>query len=163
MPHSPAARWALKMTISRPCRPCAVAPTPRIDRAWPHCSGNVAVPWHDSSSSSENGVLNTLPRHQILRNRGCAAGVNNSFTHGGEMEPWRYTNAPALCCCGLRRAWRHSAARRCARLLTGSPSCEGYVLTGSCIVRMCSACAAKVDSIHNLLAAGRAAVLQPPG
>ena len=31
----------------------------------------------------------------------------------------------------LRRAWRHSAARRCARLPAGSPSCEGYVLTGS--------------------------------
>ena len=45
---------------------------------------------------------------------------------------------PSLMLLRLRRAWRHSAARRCARLPAGSPSCEGYVLTGSRIVRMCS-------------------------
>ena len=69
-----------------------------IDAAPSHCSGNVALPWQELSNWSEKIVLTTLPRHQISRKRGCAAGVNNSFTHSDEMERQRYTDAPAFCC-----------------------------------------------------------------
>ena len=42
-------------------------------------------------------------------------------------------------------------------------SCVCYVTDRSVYERVCSARAAKVDSLHDLLAAGRAAVLLPPG
>jgi len=103
LPHSPAASWALKIAISRPCRPCGVATPRAIDRAWSHCSGNVAVPWHDISSSSDNGVLTTLPRHQNLRKRGCAAGMINSSP-----------------CAETRR--RHGSLRMCHPQAAASPS-----------------------------------------
>ena len=103
MPHSPAASWALKIAISRPCRPCELAPPRANDRASPHCSGNVAVPWHDISSSSDNGVLALLPRHQILRKRGCAAGMINSSA-----------------CAETRR--RHCSLRMCHPQAAASPS-----------------------------------------
>ena len=53
-----------------------------MDAAPSHCSGNVTVPWHELSSSSENDVLASLPRHQNLRKRGCAAGMNITDSQG---------------------------------------------------------------------------------
>ena len=48
-----------------------------IDAAQSHCLSDVALAWQELSNWSEKIVLNMLPRHQILRNGGCAAGVNN--------------------------------------------------------------------------------------
>ena len=102
MPHPPAASWALKIAISRPCRPSAVATPRAIERAWPLCSGNVAVPWHLLLSSSDKYVLDPLPRHQFLRKRGCAAGVLSSST------------------CAETR-WRHGSLRMCDPQAAASP------------------------------------------
>ena len=45
---------------------------------------------HELSSSSDNDVLASLPRHQFLRKRGCAAVVIISSTFGAkEMERGR--------------------------------------------------------------------------
>ena len=65
----------------------------------------------------------------------------------------------------LRLAWRRSAVCMCPRLLAGSPALHALlVCTDSSVYeRLCSARAAKSDSLHDLLAAGRAAVLLPPG
>ena len=65
----------------------------------------------------------------------------------------------------LRLAWRRSAVCMCPRLLAGSPALHALrVCTDSSVYeRLCSARAAKGDSLHDLLAAGRAAVLLPPG
>ena len=51
------------------------APTLAIASPWAHCSGNVALPWHDLSSSSEKYVVASLPRHHFSLKRGCAALV----------------------------------------------------------------------------------------
>ena len=63
----------------------------------------------------------------------------------------------------LRRAWRRSAARRCARLPAGSRVLRAPCTDSSLYERVCSALAAKGDSLYYLIAAGRAAVLLPPG
>ena len=78
-----------------------------------------------------------MPRHQNLRKRGCAAGVNNSFTHGDEVKPRRYTHAPAVCCCVSAEP---GGVQRRAGVLAcppKTPSCVRYVLTAACT----SACA----------------------
>ena len=54
-------------------------------------------------------------------------------------------------------------ARRCARLPAGSRVLRVLCTDRGVYERVCSARAAKVDSLHSLLAAGRAAVLLPPG
>ena len=54
-------------------------------------------------------------------------------------------------------------ARRCARLHAGSRVLRVLCTDRGVYERVCSARAAKVDSLHSLLAAGRAAVLLPPG
>ena len=54
-------------------------------------------------------------------------------------------------------------ARRYARLPAGSSVLRALCNDSSVYERLCSARAAKVDSLHDLLAAGRAAVLLPPG
>ena len=80
--------------------------------------------------------MNTLPRHQNLRNRGCAAGMNHSFTHGGEMEPWRYTNAPASSECGCGSA-DHDYTWYRAGVLAKLHECRcmhTHALTGWCSV-----------------------------
>ena len=106
---------------------------------------------------NEKPRLNTLPRHQNLRKRGCAAGVNTSFTHSDEMERRRYTDAPAFWCCVS------AEPHKCDRLLTGSRVLRVLCTDRGVYERVCSARAAKVDSLHSLLAAGRAAALLPPG
>ena len=64
----------------------------------------------------------------------------------------------------LRRAWRRSAARRCPRLPAENPVLRALCTDGSVYERVCSAArAAKGDSLYDLLAAGRAAALLPPG
>ena len=64
----------------------------------------------------------------------------------------------------LRLAWRRSAVCMCPRLLAGSPALHALCTDSSVYERLCSARAAKGDSLHDLLAArGRAAVLLPPG
>ena len=63
----------------------------------------------------------------------------------------------------LRRAWRRSAARRCPRLPAENPVLRALCTDGSVYERVCSARAAKGDSLYDLLAAGRAAALLPPG
>ena len=137
--------------------------TPAFDATPSHCSGNVALPWQELSNWSEKIVLNTLPRHQNLRKRGCAAGVNNSFTHGDEMERRRYTDAPAFWCCvsaepgGVQ--WRADVLA-CP---LEAASCVCCVLTAACT----SACAQRVQprstrSTTCSLLAGPA-VLLPPG
>ena len=136
--------------------PCAAPYSLAFDAAPSHCSGNVALPWQELSNWSEKIVLTTLPRHQILRKRGCAAGVNNSFTHSDEMERRRYTDAPAFWCCVSAEPGGVLVARRCARLPAGSPVLRALCTDRSMCERRCSARAAKVDSLHYLLAAGRA-------
>ena len=64
----------------------------------------------------------------------------------------------------LQLAWRRSATCMCPRLLAGSPALHALCTDSSVYERLCSARAAKGDSLHDLLAArGRAAVLLPPG
>ena len=64
----------------------------------------------------------------------------------------------------LRRAWRRSAARRYPRLPAENPVLRALCTDGSVYERVCSAArAAKGDSLYDLLAAGRAAALLPPG
>ena len=63
----------------------------------------------------------------------------------------------------IRRAWRRSAACRCPRLPAGSRVLRALCTDSSVYERLCLARAAKVDSLHDLIAAGRAAVLLPPG
>ena len=63
----------------------------------------------------------------------------------------------------IHRAWRRSAACRCPRLPAENPVLRALCTDGSVYERVCSARAAKGDSLHSLLAAGRAAVLLPPG
>ena len=63
----------------------------------------------------------------------------------------------------LRRAWRRSVARRRPRPPAESPVLRALCTDGSVYERVCSARAAKDDSLYDLLAAGRAAVLLPPG
>ena len=63
----------------------------------------------------------------------------------------------------IRRAWRRSAACRCPRLPAGSRVLRVLCTDRGVYERVCSARAAKDDSLYDLLAAGRAAVLLPPG
>ena len=63
----------------------------------------------------------------------------------------------------LRRAWRRSVARRCPRLPAENPVLRALCTDGSVYERVCSARAAKGDSLYDLLAAGRVAALLPPG
>ena len=72
------------------------------------------------------------------------------------MERRRYTDAPAFWCCVSAEPGGVLAARRCARLPAGSPVLRALCTDRSMCERRCSARAAKVDSLHYLLAAGRA-------
>ena len=70
--------------------------------AWSHCSGNVAVSWHDLQSSSDKSELNTLLRGQ--NSRKVAAPQPQTFLAltDSEMEAQQLAVVqPAGCCVSI--------------------------------------------------------------
>ena len=96
---------------SRQCRHRLVTQTLSIDSAHPHSSGNVALPRHDLSYSSDNDVLASLPRHHFLLKRGCAAVMNMLCRQPSQRD------RAAAC------AWTSSCATLYARRACGSLRC----------------------------------------
>ena len=112
--------------VSPSSRNRAVASTLGIDSARSSSSGNVALPRHELSNPSEKIALISLPRHQNLRNRGCAACIifscsraDNNDREAAAVCGWTICRVPSL-----QQAGQQSETRNCylkSRVLARRP------------------------------------------